>query len=287
MYQWCPVRRKHLLLAIFGSLFLHAIFTFSGWLLPWGKSTESFGSNFTENNPNVLEVDVYQVQNTVQVEPKTQIKPVHHQEIVKIPSQMVPLNQLPGVEIPNIPNEVEPAPKENPSPGAPTDAPAVHPKLKNGKTVVYILDSSSSMALNRAYPRAIASMRTSLNQLGGESRFQVVTYGKTATRWGNSLISPNHLQIHNLCLELAQKEPEGSSNHLAGVQAGFIFRPDLLVLLTDGDDFSLNEVIQIRKLVGKTFILIVFCQSERTISPTSPLHHLIEGGLGKIQHLGD
>lgn len=127
----------------------------------------------------------------------------------------------------------------------------LHGKItRSGASIVYVLDRSGSMARDGKLQKAIAMLKASLRQLGPDVRFQIVSYDSRPTVYRIAgrvdLALANDANIAQAEAILNDEIGEGSSRHVEGLIAGLGLRPDMLILLTDGDDLSPDDVKRIR-----------------------------------------
>jgi hypothetical protein len=151
----------------------------------------------------------------------------------------------------------------------------LHGKMTTaGASIVYVLDRSGSMGRDRKLARAVALVKASLQQLGVEVRFQIVTYDSQATiaRIDGSLepVVANPANIAAANRQLDDLVGEGSSRHFEGLRAGLGLHPDVLILITDADELSPNEVQVLGKWNAKrTRIHAVLLGEARSDGPSS------------------
>ena len=141
-----------------------------------------------------------------------------------------------------------------------TSAGPFHGRMtKPGSSIVYVLDRSGSMGRDRKLSRATAMLKASLKQLAPEVLFQVVTYDSQAavTRIGGilQLVPANTANISDVERQLDDLIGEGSSRHFEGMRAGLGLHPDLLVLITDADELTPQDVKNLMKWNSKGTII--------------------------------
>ena len=135
----------------------------------------------------------------------------------------------------------------------------LHGALPAGKSVVYILDRSTSMGLTReTFDAARAALLASVEALPSESRFQVVAYNGRATRLlPGDLLKKSDEHAAKLLDALRALTPEGDSHHAAALRAALSLGGDYLVLISDAGEAELDELRPILKGHGKSVSLSV------------------------------
>jgi von Willebrand factor type A domain len=124
-----------------------------------------------------------------------------------------------------------------------------------GRTIVYVLDRSSSMAPGGKLARAVECIRLSLRELSADVHFAVVVYHGTAEALkinGSDMpvpASPQNIATAETLLK--QLTAEGSSRHIEGLRKGLNLQPDELFLLTDADDLNPEHIRRVTELNRK------------------------------------
>lgn len=108
----------------------------------------------------------------------------------------------------------------------------------SGKSFVYLIDSSSSMADHGAFRVAKTELLASLERLNETQRFQVIFANSQqmitldAGRRGMFLgTDSERLEVR---LQVAGIKPDGGTNHTDALQAALDLNPDVMFYLTDG-----------------------------------------------------
>jgi hypothetical protein len=124
---------------------------------------------------------------------------------------------------------------------APGAAPAIHGALAPNTTIVYVLDCSGSMGAEGKFDVARSALVSTLRQQPATVRFQVIVYCGTATPLlvtNGTALAASEANVRTAVEKLTPLEARGKSNHLAAIQAALIFRPDVILVLTDADDLG-------------------------------------------------
>ena len=126
----------------------------------------------------------------------------------------------------------------------------LHGALPGGKSVVYILDRSTSMGLTReTFDAARAALLASVQALPADCRFQVIAYNGRVTRLfpGQDLLKPSGEWLERLGTALLELTPEGDSHHGVALRAALAIGADHLVFITDAGEEELAALRPILK----------------------------------------
>jgi von Willebrand factor type A domain len=162
----------------------------------------------------------------------------------------------------------------------------LHGRPGPGKSIIYVLDRSSSMASGGLLTRAIQAIKVSLLQLGPDIRFQLVVYNGTGECFGAELVSATPETVRRAAAWLDGRLAEGRSNHVAGLREGLWLRPDMVFLITDADDLEEREVKQIAGLTRDWPQFNVAIVGDRRSADESPLARWVRQLGGTVQFLG-
>jgi von Willebrand factor type A domain len=161
---------------------------------------------------------------------------------------------------PPIVTPVAHAPGPPDPPGAATrffDVPAV------GRSVVYVIDRSSSMGVDGRFDRARDQVVASIQQLPADARFQVIAYDKGALALrlgdGGGLAAATPANVAAAVAALEAMAPEGGSEHLKALGVALSLRPDVIYFLTDEDDLTPAHVREVKRLNGGRVSIHAFC----------------------------
>jgi hypothetical protein len=153
-------------------------------------------------------------------------------------------------------------------------APPLHGALRPNQTVVYVLDCSGSMGAAGKFDAARAVLVSTLKLQPPTVRFQVIVYAGTAgpllASDGNALPATG-ANVRAAAEKLATLEPRGHSDHYGAVRAAVAFRPDVILVLTDGDDLSAAVV---KSVVAAAPHPVPVCVGRVTAGGVQPLRVL-------------
>jgi hypothetical protein len=162
----------------------------------------------------------------------------------------------------------------------------LHRALKPGKSIVYVIDRSSSMGVDGFLQQAIAAVQASLAQPGLDVRFQIVAYNGGTSELGPELWSANLENESKAARWLGGLTAEGRSNHRAGMLEALRMHPDAVFLLTDADDLEEKEVRAIRALIREPVSLNVAVFGSRRPVGETPLEQLTRDFGGSVRYVG-
>lgn len=161
-------------------------------------------------------------------------------------------------------------------------APKLHGRVKPGRTVVYLLDSSSSMGSDLR--RASAVIDASMAQLGPDANFQVVAYNSVANSSFERSRPARESNVTQAVAWLNQRVAEGRSDHIRGFREAMAAKPDAIFLLTDADDLDEKEVKIILGFVPpEVFVNAAVFGPVHVGSETTPLGRLTRTRNGSVQ----
>jgi hypothetical protein len=128
-----------------------------------------------------------------------------------------------------------------------------------GHTVVYCIDRSISMGLNGGLGAAKRELLSSLAALPDASRVQVLFYSGSVQalkiHGRTELVSLSSEVRSELTRQVEAIRPEGGTNHLPALRQALALKPDVLFLVTDGDDLTQRDVDNLTRLnSGRTVI---------------------------------
>jgi hypothetical protein len=210
-----------------------------------------------------------------------------HANVTPSPKPVEPPARLPeSVKLYQDPSQLEriggtsPGVENSSPPGA--GIPKLHGRAKAGKTVVYLLDCSSSMG--PALSRAKAVLRESLKQLGPDAKFQLVAYNGGAETCfpASSVADTEHVTAAERWLE--NRIAEGRSDHLRGFREALAAKPDAVFVLTDADDFEAKEVKTLAAITpANVFVSAAIFGRPPVVIGSSPLEQFTRQRYGSVR----
>lgn len=151
------------------------------------------------------------------------------------------------------------------------------------ESIVFVLDRSASMGPDGLLAKAIDELEASLRSLKPDTKFAVVAYNSSAD--AIPLRLPTEETLSRTLKWLRSLQPEGSSNHVAGIREALSLQPRLVVLLTDADDLELREAKELAGVIRPpTSIDAVVLGNGRPIQET-PLDRLTRVRGGSVRYL--
>jgi hypothetical protein len=128
-----------------------------------------------------------------------------------------------------------------------------------GQKVVFVIDRSLSMGLNHCLAAAREELLACLAALPATARFQVVFYSRRAEPLpgggADGLLPADTATVARVATLVRDARAEDDTDHLRGLRCGLAFHPDVLFLVTDGDDLHQEQVREVtRANAGRTAI---------------------------------
>lgn len=124
----------------------------------------------------------------------------------------------------------------------------------SGATFVYVIDCSGSMGDYDALEYAKAELLTSLQALTPAQKFQVIFYSEKAyplnlSGSGTKMVPGTDVNRNKAKQQISAAEPLVGTRHMPALLAALKYDPDVIFLLTDAQDVSLqrNELEQIKR----------------------------------------
>jgi hypothetical protein len=165
--------------------------------------------------------------------------------------------------------------------GTGTGSPAFFQVPIRARTVIFVIDRSTSMGLNGGLSAAKREVLASLGKLPESTRFQVILYNREATplRLGGKteLVPVTDEARREAHLLLAAVRAEGSTNHQEALRRALSLLPDLILLVTDADDLTLQEVRAVTQMNGGRSVI-------HTIELTDHRAEKVDGPLQLLAH---
>jgi hypothetical protein len=277
--------RKHdkLIAAVAVSVGLHVLVGFLGWALAGSTAGAGSGLGTAVDTPDGPEM-VISLREPTSTRPR--ISPVVVAAPVEAPAALPAAVVRPETAAANDGALVQtvssqPAVGSLPKMGG---AKGLHGRLPPGKSVVYVLDRSSSMGTGGVLAVATGTIKASLAALPPDVRFQIVAYNGSGIRFATTLVPANPENVRRAGVWLDQLRAEGASNHVAGIKEGLWLQPDVVYLLTDADDLADREVREIGRLLRVPMHLALV--GDGRLTAETPLARLARQHGGTVQVVG-
>jgi hypothetical protein len=138
------------------------------------------------------------------------------------------------------------------SPAGQSQEPGLFPVPASARSVVYVIDRSSSMGLGNRLDLARRELAASLRRLPETTAFQIVVYNRRAEALPIScqtgLVPATDRNIGEAVVLLDQLVPEGSTEHREGVRQALLLEPELIFVLTDAAELTQQDVQALTRL---------------------------------------
>ena len=155
---------------------------------------------------------------------------------------------------------------------------SLFPLPATAASVVYVLDCSVSMGIDRKLDFARRGLIASLRRLPPSVRFQVISYNNYAESLivdGQRDLLPAESAIVIKAISMLQSlEAAGKTNHLAALRRALELRPDVIFFLTDADDLKPEVISFITQRNQHSVIHTIELTRLRTPRPDGPLAQL-------------
>ena len=142
------------------------------------------------------------------------------------------------------------------------------------RSVVYVIDCSISMGLDDALETAKRELLASIARLPATTRFQVLFYNRdvfalpTGDRDG---FLPITAETRQRAAEFAGTlRATAGTDHLAALRAALKIRPDVILFITDAEDFTPQHVNTVTRLNEKHAVIHTF-EWKRSLAEEGPL----------------
>ncbi len=148
-----------------------------------------------------------------------------------------------------------------------------------GRSIVYVIDRSSSMGDQGRLALARRELLASLDRLDPPARFQIIAYNRhaEALRIGNrvELLSASAENKQLAARFLESLVAEGGTDHGPALDQAVALHPDVIYFLTDADDLKANDVRAITQLNrGRSAIHTIELSTANRDRAEMPMHIL-------------
>jgi hypothetical protein len=146
------------------------------------------------------------------------------------------------------------------------------------RSVVYVIDRSASMGLNRSLDIARKELLASLNRLPATARFQVIAYNRAAEPLplgDGGLVVATAENKERAASFIQTLDAEGDTAHVQALKRALALRADVIYFLTDADGFKVDQVRPITSLNhGRSVIHAVHLAAAESAAHNYPLELL-------------
>ncbi len=166
---------------------------------------------------------------------------------------------------------------------------SLFPVPATAASVVYVLDRSVSMGIDRKLDFARGELIASLRRLPPSVRFQVIDYTDYAkplvVDGQRDLLPAEPATVAKAIAHLQTLGAAGNTNHLAALRLGIALRPDVLYFLTDAENLKPEDVAAITRLNQRTVVYTIELTRRRAPRLDGPLAHLARDNRGSYRHV--
>ncbi|MEM7454602.1 MAG: VWA domain-containing protein [Planctomycetota bacterium] len=159
-----------------------------------------------------------------------------------------------------------------------------------GRKFVFVLDRSNSMGAGGlgVLFRAESELENAVSQLESNHSFQIVAYNnKTTTLSDRRLLPADEQNKSNVPAFIRSLVAFGSTDHESGLIAALTFRPDVVILLTDGGlpELHAGHLDTIKRMAGRTQIHCIQFGSGQLQSSDNFMHKLAAENDGSYRYI--
>ena len=114
------------------------------------------------------------------------------------------------------------------------------------RSVVFVIDGSSSMGQEGSFDRARQELLFSIRALPATTSFQVIVYNRSAAplviNGHTDLVPATDVNKAAAFALIAKLNPEGDTDHVRAMQQALILRPEAIYFVTDADGLRADQV---------------------------------------------
>jgi hypothetical protein len=166
----------------------------------------------------------------------------------------------------------------NPTGGGLGSRGSLFPMPSTTTSVVYVLDRSVSMGMDRKLDLARQELLASLRRLPPAARFQIIAYNTYAEplviNGSMSLLPADPAIIEQAALALERLTATGDTDHAKALRRALMLHPDVVYFVTDADDLTPMQVTFLTRCNQGSVLNAVELSHRRTMRPDSPLAQL-------------
>jgi hypothetical protein len=161
---------------------------------------------------------------------------------------------------------------------------------EQAESFAYVIDCSGSMATHDAIGLAKRELMASLDQLPPDARFGLLLYTTKYSVFPDAsgrraLMPATAANKERVRTRLAQVRPDEGTDPGPAVEQALAMRPEVVFLLTDGQELSYEDVERLESLRGSTRIHTIDFGGTAPAPETSPLRRLAAVTGGSYRHV--
>ena len=156
---------------------------------------------------------------------------------------------------------------------------------ENASSFVYVIDTSGSMARNRALNVAKAELLASLERLPPEAQFGVVFYSLNPRFYQPALLPANSNEKAKFRDYVEKVKPFGGTDHIAALQQSLKLGAEVVYFLTDAELMTESEAEEVLRQVGSTRIHAIEFGVGPDLSLVNPLKNLTQATGGSHRYI--
>jgi hypothetical protein len=252
------LRIRPLTPALLLSLVVHAGIVLVVWCLPTAEE------NHEVVNPEEDEPDFHlQLAPAEHTHPTVKPSPQHLEEAHLIDPPLVSVSPVSSPDVPgNMGSAGEVAHGSGLSVETAGSGALLSPLVKGAGTVVFVLDRSVSMGPSGALARARRELAACLRALPEFVRFQVIPYNKVAEPLPlgghGELVPAGPETVAEAIRRVEELLPAGATDHVRALRRALLFKPAVIVFLTDADDLLRQDIPALGRLnAGRARIHVI------------------------------
>lgn len=159
----------------------------------------------------------------------------------------------------------------------------------NGRSFLFVIDHSGSMAFNNSLNHAKIELLASLEKLPADAYFGVILYNQNIKQFSIDgsfkLAKANQFNKQQLQKDLEVINPEGGTDHIEALRIALGMKPDIIYFLSDADLMTYSDVSHILSTKPQSKIHALHLSPGPDINGPTPLKKLASSTGGIYKHL--